>query len=299
MRRHDAVRRTDTNNENIGFGGHNHQQDPILVCGPDIEGNVNDPDSPLGSEVRDLCMQVCEARPIDTTAMPPNLEDWTGLNGEDYVLAYTACDVGPGVDRIVDAVHGGNGVLCESIQGVPTAYPGAAGIGECTNENENTDCPIEELESCEDWRPDKWVFSTTDRVGNVKSVIHDDFLHNEVNLSAMFACDAHAYVYSSDGTGVAFIDEPDADDFLHRLWLREGYNDFSIRADKNPGWTPWYSLNTFAEITDALQHVPDDADRYELRYDDGTGTQVTRRIEIKDCTALGDTKRCDATDLAP
>ncbi len=91
----------------------------------------------------------------------------------------------------------------------------------------------------------------------------------------------------------------DADDFLHRLWLRDGYNDFSIRADKNPGWTPWYALNTFTEITDALQHVPDDADTYELRYDDETGTQVTRTIEVKDCTALGDTKRCDATDLAP
>jgi len=122
-------------------------------------------------------------------------------------------------------------------------------------------------------------------------------MQNDVNLSSMFACDAHAYVYSSDGTGVAFIDKPDANDFLDRLWLRKDNNDFSLRADKAPGRTPWYSLNTFTEITDALQNLPDDADTYELRYDDGTGTQVTRTIEVKDCTALGDTKRCDSADL--
>ncbi len=283
-------------NENIGFGGHDHQQDPILVCGPEIEGNVNDPTSPLGMQVRDLCTEACEARPLDTTAIPEDLAAWTGLSGEDYVLAYSVCDVGPAVDRVVDSQHGGNAVLCESIQGSPPAYPGAADVGECGGAGEFSDCPIDELETCRGWRPDKWIFSTTDRVGDVASVIHEEFLVNDVDLSTLFACDEHAYVYSGDGSGVAFIDQPDPNDFLDRLWLREGYSDFKLRARTSSSWGAWYPLNTFGQITNAFENLPSPALEYELEYDDGTGT-VVRSIKVADCTASGDPTICDAADL--
>ena len=263
--------------------------DPIVVCAPEALGDLGDASDPMVEVIRGLCLQECEARPLPTQIVPTYIQGGTFT----WNLVNTVCEIGPELSQFNGEGLSGGALPCD-VGGTQLAD-----VGECDGAaGEPTECPVGNTTLCQDWRPDLWVFSSTDRAGNVVSVIDEDFFE-EISLGTGFACDAPAFVFSADGTTVSTIDGVLPNDLYERLGLVDGDNSFDLRVKTQRAWTDWFDLNTYADAFYAFSSLESKVPtEFELRYESvvSNGT-VTRNIKLADCTAAGDSWRCDRRDL--